>query len=141
MVEAEAIVNTRPLTYLPKASEENEELTSNHFLLGNSCGVRQPAVVITGATKCIRSSWHQVQHQLNMFSKRWIKEYLRMLTKRPKWCGEVKSIAERQLVLVVGEDKRYEWIRGRVVKYYRGGWEDKASYGTNCEGSCAFASG
>ncbi|XP_062538038.1 uncharacterized protein LOC134206351 [Armigeres subalbatus] len=67
MVEAEAIVNTRPLTYLPLTSDESEALTPNHFLLGNSCAVRQPVVEATDAAQGIRSSWHQVQHQLDVF--------------------------------------------------------------------------
>ncbi|XP_062715835.1 uncharacterized protein LOC134291729 [Aedes albopictus] len=67
MVGAEAIVNRRPLTYLPLTSEESEALTPNHFLLGNSSGVKQHAVEATGPAEALRSSWHQVQHQLDMF--------------------------------------------------------------------------
>ncbi|KXJ80506.1 hypothetical protein RP20_CCG024628 [Aedes albopictus] len=120
MVEAEAIVNSRPLTYLPLTSEESEALTPNHFLLGNSNGVKQPAVEATDPAVALRSSWHQVQHQLDMFWRRWLKEYLPTLTRRPKWCGEAKAVAEGQLVLVVGEGKRNEWTRGRVVETIQG---------------------
>ncbi|XP_055537951.1 uncharacterized protein LOC129725781 [Wyeomyia smithii] len=50
VVEAESLVNSRPLTYLPLDSEESEALTPNHFLLGCSGGVKQP-VSITGISK------------------------------------------------------------------------------------------
>ncbi|XP_062558096.1 uncharacterized protein LOC134222969 [Armigeres subalbatus] len=40
VIEAEGIVNSRPLTYLPLDSDESEALTPNHFLLGSSNGVR-----------------------------------------------------------------------------------------------------
>ncbi|XP_058840825.1 uncharacterized protein LOC131696295 [Topomyia yanbarensis] len=53
IVEAVAIVNSRPLTYLTLASEEHEALTPNHFLLGNSSGVRQPAMETTASTRRI----------------------------------------------------------------------------------------
>ncbi|XP_062557391.1 uncharacterized protein LOC134222264 [Armigeres subalbatus] len=39
IVEAEAVVNSRPLTYLPLDSAEQEALTPNHFILGSSTGV------------------------------------------------------------------------------------------------------
>ncbi|XP_062704139.1 uncharacterized protein LOC134286530 [Aedes albopictus] len=120
MVEAESIVNSRPLTYLPLTSEENEAITPNHFLLGNSSGVRQPIAEATDPAEALRSSWHQLQHQLDVFWRRWIREYLPTLTKRPKWCGEVDPIAEGQLVLVVGEGRRNEWTRGRVVQAIKG---------------------
>ncbi|XP_062710629.1 uncharacterized protein LOC134288772 [Aedes albopictus] len=94
MVEAESIVNSRPLTYLPLTSEENEAITPNHFLLGNSSEVRQPIAEATDPAEALRSSWHQLQHQLDVFWRRWIREYLPTLTKRPKWCGEVDPIAE-----------------------------------------------
>ncbi|XP_062713430.1 uncharacterized protein LOC134290331 [Aedes albopictus] len=42
LTEAEGIVNSRPLTYLPLDSEEQEALTPNHFLLGSTTGVKQP---------------------------------------------------------------------------------------------------
>ena len=120
MVEAEAIVNGRPLTYLPLTSEEHEALTPNHFLLGNSSGVRQPAIEATDLADTLRSSWNQIQYHLDVFWKRWIREYLPTLTRRPKWCGETKPIAEGELVLVVGEGTRNEWTRGRIVKVIKG---------------------
>ncbi|XP_053686085.1 uncharacterized protein LOC128735625 [Sabethes cyaneus] len=120
MVEAEAIVNKRPLTYLPIASEEGEALTPNHFLLGNSSGTHQPAVEATSHADTLRSSWNRIQYYLDIFWRRWTKEYLPTLTKRPKWCGETKPIAEGDLVLIVGEGKRNDWIRGRIVEVVKG---------------------
>ncbi|XP_070138635.1 uncharacterized protein [Drosophila bipectinata] len=38
LMEAEAIVNSRPLTYIPFEDENEESLTPNHFLLGSSTG-------------------------------------------------------------------------------------------------------
>lgn len=83
LVEAEAIVNSRPLTYLPLDSEEQESLTPNHFLLGSSSGARQP-VGNTGGdeSKILKQSWTAIQKQLDRFWKRWVREYLPTLIKR-----------------------------------------------------------
>ncbi|XP_065076297.1 uncharacterized protein LOC135699867 [Ochlerotatus camptorhynchus] len=59
IVEAEGIVNTRPLTYIPLDSAESESLTLNHFLLGSSNGVKQPSVCIESGLS--RGLWNHIQ--------------------------------------------------------------------------------
>ncbi|XP_049314466.1 uncharacterized protein LOC125778895 [Bactrocera dorsalis] len=39
--DVENIINMRPLTYVPLESYDSEALTPNHFLLGNSIGIRE----------------------------------------------------------------------------------------------------
>ncbi|XP_058449050.1 uncharacterized protein LOC131429011 [Malaya genurostris] len=119
--EAEGIVNSRPLTYLPLDAEESEALTPNHFLLGSSNGVRQPVVKPTDPIRSIMSSWDMIQLQLDRFWKRWTREYLPTLTRRTKWFGEVKPLAEGDLVFIVDESKRNNWIRGRVQELIKSG--------------------
>ncbi|XP_055632521.1 uncharacterized protein LOC129772999 [Toxorhynchites rutilus septentrionalis] len=58
--EAEALVNSRPLTYIPLESADQESLTPNHFLLGNSTGLHAETEVIGYVG--LRSSWKQAQH-------------------------------------------------------------------------------
>lgn len=118
--EAEAIVNSRPLTYLPLDSAEQEALTPNHFLLGSSCGVKQPTVEMTSSTTAVRSSWHMIQHNLDIFWKRWVREYLPTLTKRTRWFGETKMVKPRDLVLIIDDARRNGWIRGKVVSVIPG---------------------
>ncbi|XP_062549816.1 uncharacterized protein LOC134214463 [Armigeres subalbatus] len=113
-IEAEGIVNSRPLTYLPLDAAEGEALTPNHFLLGSSKGVRQPTLPINDPASAVKNSWSLIQHQLDIFWKRWIREYLPMLTKRMKWFGDFKSVAVGDQVLIVDETRRNSWIRGRV---------------------------
>ncbi|XP_053690825.1 uncharacterized protein LOC128739367 [Sabethes cyaneus] len=120
VVAAEAIVNRRPLTYLPLDAAEKEALTPNHFLLGSSNGVLQPATAFTDPALALKSSWYQIQHQLDIFWKRWIREYLPMLTKRTKWFGEVKPLANGDLVLIVDDSQRNGWLRGRILEAVAG---------------------
>lgn len=113
--EAEALVNSRPLTYIPLETATQESLTPNHFLLGSSTGnktesseVAEPAI--------LRSSWKMAQHIVGEFWKRWVKEYLPVITRRNKWFKETKDLAEGDLVLIVNGNGRTQWIRGRVEK-------------------------
>ncbi|XP_053681681.1 uncharacterized protein LOC128732456 [Sabethes cyaneus] len=76
VVEAEGLVNFRPLTYQPIVSEESEALTPNHFLLGSSNGVRQPAVESKDTAAALgnsySTSWEQIQLHLDTFWRRWV---------------------------------------------------------------------
>lgn len=45
IIEAEGMINSRPLTYIPIESADQESLTPNHFLLGSSTGVKQLSVL------------------------------------------------------------------------------------------------
>ncbi|XP_055633238.1 uncharacterized protein LOC129773624 [Toxorhynchites rutilus septentrionalis] len=120
LVEVESLVNSRPLTYLPVDSEEGEALTPNHFLLLSSSGVVQPEVRPTEDSALLRSNWKHVQLMLDRFWKRWIQEYLPVISRQPKWFGEVKPINIGDLVIVVNDGVRNSWIRGRIVKVYPG---------------------
>ncbi|XP_055584735.1 uncharacterized protein LOC129737599 [Uranotaenia lowii] len=91
LIEAESIVNCRPLTYLPLDSAEQEALTPNHLLLGNSTGVHQPEQHAVCDRKLLSRSWDTLQKQIGSFWKRWTLEYLPTLTKRTKWFGETKN--------------------------------------------------
>ncbi|XP_062713471.1 uncharacterized protein LOC134290365 [Aedes albopictus] len=120
VAEAEAIVNSRPLTYLPLDSEESEALTPNHFLLGSSRGILQPVAEPTDCSAAVRSSFSMIQHQLDCFWRRWIREMLPTLTKRTKWFQEERPITVGDLVLIVDAGKRNDRTRGRILEVIPG---------------------
>ncbi|XP_058839405.1 uncharacterized protein LOC131694906 [Topomyia yanbarensis] len=113
-IEAEAIVNSRPLTYLPLDSEEQEALTPNHFILLSSTGINQPAVPMSDPIKAAFGTRALIQRNLDHFWKRWVREYLPTLTRRTKWFKETKPIEPGDLVIVIDVSKRNGWVRGRV---------------------------
>ncbi|XP_055597066.1 uncharacterized protein LOC129747074 [Uranotaenia lowii] len=119
LVEAEGIVNSRPLTYLPLDAAEYEALTPNHFLLGSSNGVKQPAVPVEENRK-LKTTWDLIQHELDVFWKRWLKEYMPIIRRRSKWFKQVRSIEVGDLVLVVDNKVRNGWMRGRVEEVVAG---------------------
>ncbi|XP_062708688.1 uncharacterized protein LOC134288304 [Aedes albopictus] len=126
VIEAESIVNSRPLTYLPLESAESEALTPNHFLLPLKNIECKDFAADTTSEKhkqtaaAVEATWNATQQHLNTYWKRWIREYLPTLTKRTKWFGEQKAIEVGDLVLVIDGTTRNEWIRGRVKEVVAG---------------------
>ncbi|XP_065093209.1 uncharacterized protein LOC135713919 [Ochlerotatus camptorhynchus] len=121
VVEAESVVNARPLTYLPLDSEESEALTPNHFLLGSSSGIKEPGRDIRYQQRNLQKTWVEIQQQLDIFWKRWLKEYLPVIRRQPKWFEEAaREIKDGDLVLITDDGRRSEWTRGRVEQAIRG---------------------
>ncbi|XP_055590641.1 uncharacterized protein LOC129742723 [Uranotaenia lowii] len=115
VLEAESIVNSRPLTYVPLDAAESEALTPNHFLLYGNIGINQPQKPLMVADRVLRDSWNLTQTLVNKFWIRWVKEYLPMLTRRTKWFSPTKPLKAGDLVIIVDERKRNGWVRARVV--------------------------
>ncbi|XP_062716205.1 uncharacterized protein LOC134291874 [Aedes albopictus] len=116
LAEAESMVNSRPLTFIPLETADQESLTPNHFLLLSSNGVREPEKYPTDVGTALRSSWNMVKHTLDNFWRRWVLEYLPTIIRRTKWFKDVRPIQVGDLVLVVDETVRNRWIRGRVIR-------------------------
>ncbi|XP_038106484.1 uncharacterized protein LOC119766156 [Culex quinquefasciatus] len=71
LTEAEHMVNSRPLTFIPLEGADQESLTPNHFLLMSSSGVQQPVKDPMCEGAALRNSWNQIQHALDEFWRRW----------------------------------------------------------------------
>lgn len=119
-LEAEAIVNSRPLTYIPLETDNQEALTPNHFLIYGTQGVVQPPnqIELTGGT--LRDSWKLARCLVDQFWKRWIAEYIPTITRRTKWFQPVKPLEPGDLVIVIDDSRRNGWLRGRVVEIVKG---------------------
>ncbi|XP_053691744.1 uncharacterized protein LOC128740235 [Sabethes cyaneus] len=120
ILEAESMINSRPLTYIPLESEVQEALTPIHFLLGSSNGIRQPPQEPTKALQCLRSNWNLAKYILDGFWQRWIREYLPTIARRTKWFLGGKPLKVGDLVFIVDEGKRNSWVRGQVVELLLG---------------------
>ncbi|XP_062538072.1 uncharacterized protein LOC134206386 [Armigeres subalbatus] len=99
VVEAESIVNSRPLTYLPLESEEAEALTPNHFLLLSSNGVKHSITQTEEGPrselvrrKILGRSHEQIRTKLDAFWKRWLVEYLPVIRRQPKWFDDTRTM-------------------------------------------------
>ncbi|XP_055604679.1 uncharacterized protein LOC129752915 [Uranotaenia lowii] len=119
-LEAEGIVNSRPLTYVPLDHADAEAITPNHFLLYGERGITQPPSIIQSDTRVLRDSWRLAQTLTDIFWSRWIKEYLPTIARRTKWFDSVRPLEAGDLVVVVNKNHRNGWERGRILEVYKG---------------------
>ncbi|XP_055625252.1 uncharacterized protein LOC129767955 [Toxorhynchites rutilus septentrionalis] len=120
ILEAEGMINSRPLTFIPLESADQEALTPNHFLLGNSSGTKFLPTEQMDNRCTLRSSWKLARYITDELWRRWLKEYLPMITRRCKWFEDVKNLETGDLVLVVDGAARNQWIRGRIERVFPG---------------------
>ncbi|XP_065091129.1 uncharacterized protein LOC135712074 [Ochlerotatus camptorhynchus] len=120
ILEAEGIVNTRPLTYVPLDVATDEALTPNHFLLYGNRGVTQPSTEFVAPCQTLRDSWKLTQHLADEFWRRWVREYLPVLRRQVKWFEPTKPLEVNDLVIVIEESARNHWERGVITEIYPG---------------------
>lgn len=115
MMEAMNVVNSRPLTFIPIDNEEDEALTPNHFIHGNSNG-KGSAVPYEMDGPELKSQWRENQRLTDLFWSRFIKEYLPTITRRTKWFQQVDPITVGDIVLIVDEvSPRNDYPKARVL--------------------------
>lgn len=120
VAEAESLINSRPLTYIPLDHAAQEALTPNHFILLSSSGVRQPPRIIGDSEKVARTNYSLARQMLDQFWRRWVREYLPTLTKRTRWFREAEPAKVGDLVIIVEDGIRNSWTRGRIVSVVSG---------------------
>ncbi|XP_062713993.1 uncharacterized protein LOC134290806 [Aedes albopictus] len=118
--EASMIVNSRPLTFVPLESPEQEVLTPNSFLLMSTSGSSNLVRIPIDQPISLRTNWGVMLHLLNQFWKTWIKSYLPTIARRTKWFVDVRPLQVGDLVIIVDETVRNGWLRGKVTKTYPG---------------------
>ncbi len=120
LTEVEHILNSRPLTHLSEDVTDLDPLTPNHILLG----LHRNWVSIADISEIdidSRKQWKQVQGLRAEFWKRWVKEYLPTLTKRPCWRSQRPTYVVGELVLLQDDDfKRGKWPMARITKLIPG---------------------
>ncbi|XP_063382133.1 uncharacterized protein LOC134668622 [Cydia fagiglandana] len=119
LLEAEALVNSRPLTYVTE-NREYESLTPSHFLIGTSSPQQLPAVLDDGVFSS-RKEWQKVLRLSEHFWTRWLKEYLPSLKPRRNNGRQYHNLKVDDVVLVVDPDlPRGVWPIGRIVEVFPG---------------------
>ena len=83
LTEVESIINSRPLTPASDDIDYLEPITPSHLLLGRPSPNYQPCVTNTEDIN-LRNRWRAVQATTDIFWRRWLKEYVPLLTKRNK---------------------------------------------------------
>ena len=102
---AEALINSRPLTYQSANPSDGTPITPNHFLIGQVGGQFAPGSVESGQFS-LKKGWRRVQELELHFWHRWLRERLPTLNRRSKWPREQKDVQVNDVVLVVAPDTR-----------------------------------
>ena len=117
---AEALLNSRPLTYQSASPADDAPLTPNHFLHGQIGGQFAPTSV-DDTEFHPRKRWRRVQELLHHFWKRWIQEWIPGLNARKKWFKSQRDVQIGDVMIVISPDTpRGNWPLGRVLDVYPG---------------------
>ena len=85
LLQVEAMMNSRPLLPLETLPEDGgQPLTPSHFLMGNPT-VSLPMEIPLPQASGMWRWWNQLQKIAEGYWQRWSSEYLRCLTRTPKW--------------------------------------------------------
>ena len=123
LLEVEACVNSRPLTFVSDDVDGSQPLTPSHFLSGKAAGVRVPVVDDSAEVSASSLTEREVQRQnlLAQFWNVWQADYLRNL---PHSVRKFKSRGRLQIgsVVLIREDNvpRLRWLMGVVEQLYPG---------------------
>ena len=120
LVEAEGILNSRPITHVSNDAGDIEALTPNHFLLLRANPSYEDAEV---SDREINSTmmWRQSQAPANFFWRLFTKEYLPSLTQRKKSKEKKRNLKDGDVVLVAEPNQpRGVWPLGRIVSTHPG---------------------
>uniref|UniRef100_A0A182FMP2 Uncharacterized protein n=1 Tax=Anopheles albimanus TaxID=7167 RepID=A0A182FMP2_ANOAL len=110
--EAEMIINSRPLTYLPLEDEDGIPITPNHILFGSSNGDKLPIRLDESATAAAASCTLRYATALRYASQLW----------KHWWFDPAVSLTVGNIVIVidtydiVNNLPRDEWPKDRVVE-------------------------
>lgn len=116
LCEAEAIINSQPITKASSDPTDLEALTPNHLLLLQSKPSLPPGLFVKEVLYSHRR-WRQVQYMANIFWKRWAREYLPQLQERQKWTRVTRNFAEGDIILIVDDAApRNSWVLGKVIE-------------------------
>ena len=112
---AEALINSRPLSYQSASSKDLIPLTPNHFLFGQLGGQFAPEAQVNKVP--LNTRWRRVQNIIGNIWSRWMKELIPIIGKRNKWTTKHKNLEENQVVIVLWPDlPRSKWPLGRIVE-------------------------
>ena len=120
LTEAEAIVNSRPLTLENLHDPESSPLSPSQLLTMKSKLVSPPPGVFQKEDLYCRKRWRVVQQLANEFWSRWRKEYLQSLQPRQKWTEERRNLQVGDVVLLKEEGAgRCHWPMARVCEVHK----------------------
>lgn len=117
--QAEAMLNSRPLTPLSNDPTDLSALTPGHFLIGTPLAA-VPEADLSNAPQNRLKHWHLVQSLGQQIWKRWHLEYLHTLQQRGKWDSSTQNLKIGDLVLIHQPTPPLTWPLARITGVYPG---------------------
>ena len=120
IVEAESIVNCRPLTVDDVSSPDGvRALTPNHLLTMKLSVVLPPPGSFQRADLYLTKRWRRVQYLVNEFWNKWKGDFLQSLQSRQKWGRVCRNMVVGDIVIVKDVNlPRNQWQLARVEQAY-----------------------
>ena len=100
VVGAEGLINSRPLTYQSSDPADLTPLTPNHFLHGQLGGRFAPDSEAFNR----RKRWRRVQELVRQFWRRWLQEWIPILSARKTWRRNQVDLKVGDVVIVMSPD-------------------------------------
>ena len=101
MIEAEAIVNCRPLTFdMINTAPTPHSRTPNHLLTMKSKVIMPPPGDFRRPDLYSRKRWRRVQYLANKFWTRWSQDYVQSQQPRQKWVRTRRNMQVGDIVIV-----------------------------------------
>ncbi|XP_064621743.1 uncharacterized protein LOC135484295 [Lineus longissimus] len=118
MTEVEAIVNSRPLTFIDAEDPNSPQpLCPSQLLTLKAKVVMPPPGHFVREDLYCRRRWRRVQAMANQFWQQWRTDFLPTLQERKKWVNPTRNVMINDIVLVIDEDQaRCDWPLGRVIE-------------------------
>lgn len=125
LTEVEAVLNSRPLTYIFNDVNEPCPLSPSSFLVGRRFTALPPYEAVENPNKSadqLRILWRKREDDLKAFWTRWSKEYLSELKNfSVNQVKGVDSLKEGNVVLVSEKQRpRQMWTLARIQELHRG---------------------
>lgn len=112
--QAEAMLNSRPLTPLSNDPTDLTALTPGHFLIGRPlAAVPEPDLSLIPDNRL--KHWQLIQALHQRVWKRWHLEYLHTLQQRLKWNSPSENLKVGDLVLIHQSTPPLTWPLARIV--------------------------
>ncbi|XP_075168994.1 uncharacterized protein LOC142241135 isoform X1 [Haematobia irritans] len=118
--QAEAIINSRPLTPISSDPNDLHPLTPAHFLVGRPLTtIPEPSQINENPSSLKR--YHILRWIHQTFWDRWRNEYLNTIQQKTKWAGSRQNLQLNDLVLIKEDTSPpLKWPMGRIVATHPG---------------------
>lgn len=121
LIEAESIVNSRPLTMETINDHDSVPITPMMLLTTKNQVVLPPPGNFESESMYSKKQWKRVQHLANEFWLRWKKEYLQSLQSRQIWQRPQRNFRVNDVVLIKDyQTERNLWKLGFVKEVVPG---------------------